>query len=193
MQPRRTEFRPDRLDIDAFARAAEALSGSTPITALQRLASSAHGAQDDGVTGPLGTVEWSARGEVRERLGAAPQVWLHVTASTALPMTCQRCLQPVVEPLEVDRWFRFVASEEEALEQDTDAEEDLLVKQRQFRLLELIEDELLLALPVIARHDVCPEPLPAPDDLEEPEEEETPARHPFAALEALKKSPKRGH
>jgi uncharacterized protein len=191
MQPRSPEFKAERLDIQAFAKAGATLEGRTPIASMERLSASAHGAPEGGDPTPEGEVRWTAHGEVRERLGAAPQVWLHLSAETALPMTCQRCLQPVVEPLEVDRWFRFVASEEEAAEEDTDAEEDLLVLQRQLKLLELIEDELLLALPVIARHDACPDPLPQPEDLADDAEEETKAPNPFAVLEALKKGPPR--
>lgn len=192
MHPRVPEFSAQRLDIQAFARAGATLQGDTPVASLERLSSAAHGA-DEGRT-VAGSVHWATRGEVRERLGAAPQVWLHVEATTRLPMTCQRCLQSVDEPLHVERWFRFVNSENEAAEQDTEAEEDLLVLQRRFNLLDLIEDELLLALPIIARHPVCPDPLPLGNDPPD-EPADLPERpNPFAALEALKKKPKpRGH
>jgi uncharacterized protein len=192
MQSRSPEFKPERLEIQAFASAGATLEGSTPIAKLERLSASAHGAAEGEAPPPDGEVRWTARGEVRERLGAPAQVWLHVRAEADLPMTCQRCLKPVVEPLDVDRWFRFVASEEEAANEDTDAEEDLLVLQRQFKLLELIEDELLLALPVIARHDTCPDPLPQPAPGPDDEADAPAAPNPFAVLEALKKGPPRG-
>lgn len=190
MQAPSPDFKAERLDVQGFARAGAALSGSTPIASMQRLSESAH-TGDDVPAAPLeGEVRWQAQGELRQRVGTPPQVWLHVHAETTLPMTCQRCLQPVGEPLQVDRWFRFVASETEAAEQDSDAEEDVLVINRQFRLLELIEDELLLALPVIARHDTCPAPLPL-DESAAGAEEQGERPNPFAALEALKK-PGRG-
>jgi len=48
----------------------------------------------------------------------------------------------------------------------------------------LLEDELLLALPLVPRHDVCPEPLArAFRDAADVAEA---AEHPFAALAALK-------
>jgi uncharacterized protein len=192
MQARSSDFKAERLDVQAFARAAGELAGTTPIAAMTRLSASAHAPEDGAPLATEGEVRWTATGQLRTRVGTPPQVWLHVTADTALTMTCQRCLQPVSEPLAVDRWFRFVASENEAAEQDAEAEEDVLVLNRQFRLLELIEDELLLALPVIARHDVCPQPLPldeAPADVAEVDERP----NPFAALEALKKPTRRGH
>jgi uncharacterized protein len=52
----------------------------------------------------------------------------------------------------------------------------------------LIEDELLLALPIIARHEVCPQPLPAmvSDDAAAASLQDAPA-NPFAALARLKR------
>jgi uncharacterized protein len=49
----------------------------------------------------------------------------------------------------------------------------------------LVEDELILSLPIVPRHDQCPDPLPMPVD----ELDEGPAAHPFQALAALKRPP----
>jgi len=54
---------------------------------------------------------------------------------------------------------------------------------RALDLIGLIEDELLLALPLVPRHDVCPQPLKVQDDAEPFEER----AHPFAALCSLKR------
>jgi uncharacterized protein len=48
-----------------------------------------------------------------------------------------------------------------------------------------VEDELLLALPIVPMHERCPMPLPMAAD-EAPATEETDRPHPFAALAALK-------
>ena len=49
-------------------------------------------------------------------------------------------------------------------------------------LRELIEDELILGMPLVPRHGVCPKPLPVPvDDLPV-----VPEENPFAALAGLK-------
>ena len=66
-----------------------------------------------------------------------------------------------------------------------DSEDDVLALTRALDLRELVEDELLLALPIVPRHEVCPEPLPQPADDAAPAE---PAPHPFAALAALKRT-----
>ena len=83
-----------------------------------------------------------------------------------------------------DRKFRFVRSEEEAERLDEMSEVDVLVLSPKLDGLELLEDELILALPLVPRHEpVCPNPLPLPVDELELEE---PAPNPFAALAALR-------
>lgn len=137
-------------------------------------------------------VRWSAQAEWRRAVAApgkdaaqAPVLWLHLSASTELPVVCQRCLTPVVEPLEVARWFRFVADEASADAEDEDSEEDVLVFQPAFNLVELIEDELIMALPLVPMHEVCPTALPTSVG---PLIEDAPARpNPFAVLQQIKK------
>ena len=60
-----------------------------------------------------------------------------------------------------------------------------------FDVVSLIEDELLLALPPVPRHETCPHPLPMSAEAdgfaaENEAVEEKP--HPFAKLAAMKKS-----
>jgi len=116
--------------------------------------------------------------------GAAAQMWLHVGASTDLPLECQRCLKPVDVPLAIERSFLFVHGEDAAAQLDTDSEDDVLALTRTLDLRELIEDELLLALPIVPRHELCRVPLVAPADEAEAVEEKP---NPFAALAALKR------
>ncbi len=178
-------FFPERLDVAAFARDGGQLSGELPAGSLTRLADAA---APEAPASAWPAVKWSATGERREPRGAQAQTWLYLEASAVTQLTCQRCLRPVEEHVEFTRWFRFVHDEAAAAEIDAETEEDLLVLSRSFDVLELIEDELLLSLPLVPRHQQCPEPLAAPLDpalLEGELESERP--HPFAALAALKK------
>ena len=170
-----------RLDVRAFAKAVGHLEGEAPLSALVRLAADA--AAHDGAE-PM--VHWQADGEVISSPGGAEQVWLHLQVHTQLPMVCQRCLTPAVIPLDVDRDYRFVADEATAELEDDEAEEEVLVLSRQFDLLELIEDELLMALPVVPRHEECPVPVQLQAGEHELEAAEVEKPHPFAALQALK-------
>jgi uncharacterized protein len=168
---------PRRLDVAAAAAAAVALSGSWPPSELTRLADGAAAQVDE-------PIEWSARFEQRRVPAGAPQVWLQLQAHARVARECQRCLQPVLLALDVDRAFRFLASEDEAAALDAESEDDMLVLSHQFDLRELVEDELLLALPIVPKHEQCPAPL-AP--AAETAQDETAPAHPFAALAAWKR------
>lgn len=178
------EFSPQRLDVKAFAQAGGRLAGHDSLLKYERLAKEAKGLHPDLL------VDWEALGEVRLPEGGAGQVWLRIKARATFPMECQRCLTPVDVPLELEREFRFVADEATAEALDDECEEDLLAISRDFDLHELIEDELLMALPVVPKHEECPSAVPlasSDDDFEEANSEKP---NPFAALAALRKDGK---
>jgi uncharacterized protein len=176
------EFDPFRLDVTAFAKAAGELAGRWPLAQFDRLTDAAVA---DALPAEGGEVDWSARGEARSMRGGESQVWLHVAAATRLPLECQRCLKPVEVPVSVERSFLFVHGEDAAAQLDADSEDDVLALTRALDLRELIEDELLLALPIVPRHEVCPVPLVVPIDVDELADEKP---NPFAALAGLKRS-----
>lgn len=175
----KSSFSPQRLDVRAFAEEGAELSGQAELRSFARLADEAGGA------GGERPVEWTAQGELLNPRHVMPEVWLHLVASTVLPMTCQRCLEPVDVPLALERSFRFVADEATAAAQDDESEEDVLAISPSFNLLGLVEDELLMEVPVVPRHEVCPKPvrLAAQD---EDFDEAAPRENPFAALKVLK-------
>lgn len=100
-------------------------------------------------------VEWSVRGETRPVVGDAPQTWLHLHAQATVWLTCQRCLNPVFAELSVERPIRFVRGEDQAETLDAESEDDVLALAPTLDLRTLIEDELILALPIVPRHDEC--------------------------------------
>jgi uncharacterized protein len=169
---------PRRLDVAAAAAAGVALAGRWPLSDLGRLADGAAGEVDE-------PVAWSARFEQRREHGGAPQACLHLQAHARVARECQRCLQPVLLVLDVDRAFCFAPNEDEAAALDADSEDDVLVLSRQFDLRELVEDELLLSLPIVPKHEQCPAPLEsaAPSQAGQAPTPE----HPFAALASLRR------
>jgi uncharacterized protein len=174
------EFDPFRLPVEAFAKESGTLEGDWPLSQFGRLPAMSLA---DGAPGPQRDVKWRARGELRALRGGERQPWLHLTASACLVLECQRCLQPVELAIEVARSFLFVHGEEAAAQLDAESEDDVLPLTRALDLHELIEDELLLALPIVPRHDVCPQPLPSSAAAEA----EPAAANPFAALAGLKR------
>jgi uncharacterized protein len=139
-----------KLSIAAFALEAAPLTGQAPLVQLPRLADEAVRAVADCA------VHFQALGSMRSDAAGTPVPWLELQGRVDIELVCQRCLEPVSTVVQFEREFRFVESEEAALAQDEDSEEDLLVSSTQFDLLELVEDELLMALPVSPKHGKCP-------------------------------------
>lgn len=173
-------YDPHHLPIDSFARAGASLQGTVPLRSLQRLTELAQG--DVGDVG----VAYVARGTLHVDAGGGEAVWLTVSAQTAVPLTCQRCLDPYATPVAFERDFRFVATEAQAEAEDESAQEDLLVLSRDFDLLALVEDELLLALPLVPMHSQCPKTLKLQVADADFDGAAPPPAHPFAALAQLK-------
>ena len=175
------EFHPDRLDAKAFVLAGARLEGHESLLKYERLAQEAKGLHPDL------RVDWVVQGEWRPEVGnEAGQFWMHLQARADFPMVCQRCLGSVDVPLQVDQWFRFVADEATAEALDDEVEEDLLALSREFDLHELIEDELLMALPLVPRHDECPAPVQLSSGDEDFEAASAERPNPFAALASLR-------
>src|SRR5262245_22665262 len=147
---KRVLHRAETLNVEAFARDGAELSGTLPIDQFSRLMSSVASADGSG-----SGVVWEARGEARPVRAGPPQIWLHLKAQGEVHLQCQRCLESMRWPLEVERSFLFVGNEEEAAELDAEeGDYDVLALPRQLDLLEILEDELLLELPQIPRHAV---------------------------------------
>lgn len=189
-------FLPHKLDLGAFINEESRLEGQLPVVALSRLASGL--AQDLDLT-PLAPLTWWAEGRLEPQRAGEPQLWLDLHAEGNLPWECQRCLQPVFIPVTVDHTVRLVADEATAAELDADSDDDVLAISRQFDLLALIEDELIMAQPIVPRHGECPTDvqslmqsgLVAPDGTPvaetSDEDSATDKPNPFAVLASLKK------
>jgi uncharacterized protein len=175
----------DRLDVRAFAQAEAKLQAVEPLALFERLSEETMPTAD-----LAASVSWQAWGELRSAAdGREPAVWLRLQAQAVVPLSCQRCLGAVDTALEIDRWFRFVADEATAEREDDDCEEDVLALEPRPSLHELLEDELLMALPLVPMHDTCPQPLVmrTGDAAGSSEADAAPRKNPFAELAKLKK------
>ena len=174
---------PDRLDVKSLATASTRLSGCAPLQNQPRLAAELGGLD------AAAQVQWQAAFEMRTGADGQPQPWLHLGLRSGLPQTCQRCLGDYTHAVDVAYDFRFVATEKEAEEADDESEEDLLVLSRQFNLAELVEDELLMAIPLIALHETCPAPVKMSVQDADFEAASAPKTKPFEGLSGLLKNP----
>lgn len=173
-------FQSGRLDVAAFAQAQASLEGRDKLRQYERLAHDLQAPEADLV------IKWQARGERRAAADGRLRPALHVCIEADLPLTCQRCMGPVLMPLRIDRHLVFAPDEASAAALDDESEDDVLALTPELNLRALIEDELLMALPLAPRHERCPGEvgLPARDaglDAASPRK-----AHPFAALAALK-------
>jgi uncharacterized protein len=100
---------------------------------------------------------------------------------TQLLMLCQRCLQPM--PWKVDTQVALVVfnSEPHANEELLPGYEVITLNSSRVSLLSLIEDEIILALPIVAKHDIC-----IINEYQLPEIRNNTAFNPFQVLLKLK-------
>lgn len=100
---------------------------------------------------------------------------LRISVRGSLRLVCQRCLDQVEFPVEIDSELFLSGSEREIAE--TDDELDRIIAGKAMEIAELVEDEILLILPMVPRHERCEAPAAS-----EPESRPSP----FAVLGKLK-------
>jgi uncharacterized protein len=149
---------PRKLDVFELARNSQVLSGSVGMQELPRMLTEI---PEDAPERDQ-RFAWRAEGSMQSEFGAGGvlegQPFLRLMVQGGAWLTCQRCLAPCLQPFDIDVLLRIAANDEEAdaLPLDDDGPE-VIVGSRQFDLFELVEEELLLALPLVPRHEVCPQ------------------------------------
>ena len=155
------------IDSLEFAREGRRLAGDVPVHSLRRLT--------DLLVGDDGSLAWVVRGEC----DADHQAFLEIEVVGELQLTCQRCLAALAYRLKIRSLLQLVPQgapwPDDALEDDRVDPIEALENQS---LHSLVEDEVLLSLPIAPRHQFCA--LPDYDDG-------SAAASPFAALANLKK------
>ena len=119
----------------------------------------------------------------RDALGIS---YVEVRASGSLSVTCQRTLEPFELPVTVDTRLGLIKLEREEAGLPPDCEPLLVAEDGRLNPMDVIEDELLLALPLIP---INPDSS-LPDEVisQEPETSgEGQRENPFAVLRELKK------
>ncbi len=113
----------------------------------------------------------------------ARPVKLTLTGTANCNVPCVRCLAGLPMILKVDREFKLVKEEATAAALDAqDSERDVMAVAPPWNLAELVEDEFLLALPLMPRHENCHVPEHADSDDPGPDSASTERQFPFADL-----------
>ena len=132
---------PTHIDPRKLALQGYLLEGEVKADSLPRLASSV-----SAICAPL-------RASVQFELDESRAKVAHGTADVTIEVNCQRCLDPVQIELNADFAVQVIWSEDH-LHRVANNYEPWLVVDRMASLSELLEDEILLALPLVNYHKV---------------------------------------
>ena len=154
----------DSLD---FARRGGELSGKIPVAELSRMA--------DMLADPEGIVSYQLRGLVGN--DGKPQ--LELILDGLCNLRCQRCLNALSYPIKLVSRLRLVSEGETDSSDIEDDETDSIPVEKHLDVLALIEEELLLSLPIAPKHDA--------GECEIAAEGLNRSNNPFAVLAGLKK------
>lgn len=134
--------------------------------------------------------EWQIESHFEDVPAGEPQQLLDLGLKGRIHLICQRCLQDCAIDLDEKRRFIFVATEAEADDYPMeDEDQEPLVASQHFSLLETIEDEILLSLPLIPKHpDGFCEPHTTFAGVDEAEDGADEPENPFNILKNIKKN-----
>jgi uncharacterized protein len=156
----------DSLD---FAENGKQLDTQVPVAELPRLL--------DVLDNPQGTLHFILKGGVDNQ----GRPILDVSIEGSCQLRCQRCLQGL--DYAVQHEARLLLCDQASLDELDDEEEEFegILAEAHLDVLALLEDEILLGLPIAPRHELgdC--------QMAEEEEKQMDETHPFAALMKLKR------
>ena len=136
------------IDAFEFCRSNGHREGVTPVAEMSRL--------NKDCADQSGQIAWAVDGATSKQ--GYPQLTLSVSGTVQL--MCQRCLAPYAFEMDSSTLLMLGKDDdhadeiEEALDDDSI---DVIVGSRQCDIRDLIEDEALLALPQVPKHDTCPD------------------------------------
>ncbi len=165
-------MKPVAIDPFDFGRGKERRDGEVAVSQLPRLAREC--------VDTSGMLRWEIAGGTHA--SGHPQLAMQVTGDVQL--VCQRCLRPFAYQIESTSVLVLAHDEAQAdqIEAMLDDETlDVIVGSATMELVDLIEDEALLAIPQAPKHASCPGPQ-APVRIDDSEVKPSP----FAVLKHLK-------
>ncbi|MEX0900159.1 MAG: YceD family protein [Gammaproteobacteria bacterium] len=155
---------PEHVEIARLAARSARIQSVTPVSAMARLVE----------------LLVDATGSVDSDLRFSERQWIDGEASARVRVICQRCLEPMAVAIDVP--IRLAVDAE--LASLPDDREAVMSDDGRISLLALVEDELILALPIVPMHaeEKC---IVRSVDKSAPAERESP----FAVLQQLKNRP----
>ena len=169
---------PEHISLDKWADTGFEWSGEVDPNSFERLATTLSAEHDQSNT-QLNAELYRRNNVLHLAFTLKGDIWL----------TCQRCLQPVAVDLSDDYNIALLENDSQVRlineEQDYLLLDEIVTEQSPERLLpfkKLVEDEILLKIPMAPKHDDCEMSVEQFGEIPEEEENE----NPFAALASLK-------
>ena len=166
---------PESVDAWRMVSARRSFQGSLPIAAMPRLC--------EALADDAGSAQYQLDFG-RDEFGTA---YVDVRVQAPLSLVCQRTLDPFIMPVTVESRLGLIRSEREEASLPAGCEPLLIAEDDKLNPIDVIEDELLLALPLVP---VNPDSA-LPEDVTRPPAEpisvEERPDNPFAVLRELKK------
>lgn len=163
---------PERVDHRKLANQAGLIEGSLPIQCFHR----------------FGEMLVAREGDVYLRLefskGDFGSTRVIGSAATEVCLICQNCMQEYRQPVTCELDLRVV-SDESKLERVPEVDDAIVAPDKVISLAELVEDDLILTMPMIPRHEEgqCPDTDYEQEEIVLPEVQEEPNTYrPFADL-----------
>jgi len=135
--------KPILINTHEFIKQSLEIHGKIRASQILAIQDSLYASADEGEVSYTLSGDKSHRGKPSLKLDLAGQVTL----------CCQRCLGEMHYPLVSSTWFEVVADESAIPELDEDDDVDYIVASTQFDVEALVEEELLLSLPLAPRHE----------------------------------------
>ena len=155
-----------------FAAEAKTQSGEVEVAELLRLA--------DLLASSSGAVSWRIEGSMVQGLSGYAEPRLKISIGGHLQLRCQRCLGGFDWPLAVETALQPVRAGQPIPDEELEDDEvDAIEIDESLDVFALVEEEILLALPIAPRHEKCEAPRGGNGATEE---------SPFAALASLRGS-----
>ncbi len=132
------------------------------------------------------------KGEIAYRISGQldknhnPGLYLEIKGK--IHLICQRCLDKLTHTVDVRTFLLLVKTEVELNQIDEDDTLEAILATHDMDVLNLIEDEIILGLPISSRHPDGKCKLHKPDSIDNDLTDKTPSANPFSALAALKKT-----
>lgn len=126
-----------------FAESGKVLQGVLAVQDFPRLQDLLHA--------DAGELEYAVSGE-RDRQGRPA---LRVELRGTLSLSCQRCLQPLDFRVALDTLLTLARSQFEGDADPIDSNIERVVAGKEMAVRDLLEDELVLSVPIAPRHAVC--------------------------------------